>query len=121
MPWLSSVPGFALRKSAGRNDGQHAVRQKTSLIQKAMLECLDGDVSQPARAVARRIHLASDAAGLWQLRGDVMTALALRHGEALARQQVASFTPLFREVLPEGSASQSFGAFHHPFQRGEPT
>lgn len=63
-----------------------------------MLECLEGDVSRQACAVARKIHLARDAERLWHLRSEMMTALALRHGEALARQKVASFTPLFRDV-----------------------
>lgn len=108
MPWLSS----------GLDPAPH--KRQTELIQKAMLECLDGEASQLARAVMRKIYLAGDAVHLWHLRDEVMTALAFSQGEALARRKVASINRLFCDVLPRTPASKLFGVLHQPIQRGDP-
>jgi hypothetical protein len=50
--------------------------------------------------ITRRIRYANDIHGLWYLRGDLMGALASMHGEAAARQKVASITAQFRGLLP---------------------
>jgi hypothetical protein len=121
MPWLSSGSGSASRSRPGGRDAHRTLRQKTELIRKAMLECLDGDTPPVAAGMARKIYLATDAGRLWHLRGELMTALALSQGEALARAKVASLDPLFRDVLPDGPAAQLFGALAHPLQRGEST
>ena len=121
MPWLSSGFGSALHSRPAGRDSHHTLRQKTELLRKAMVECLDGDTSQPAAQLARKVHLAPDAGRLWHLRGELMTALALNQGEALAQAKVASLNPLFRHLLPDGPASQLFGALPHPIQRGEPS
>lgn len=121
MPWLSSGLGSASHSRPAGRDGHRTLRQKTELIRKAMVECLDGDTSQPAERLAQKVHLAPDAGRLWHLRGELMTTLALIQGEALAREKVASLNPLFRQALPDGPAAQLFGALHPPLQRGEST
>lgn len=121
MPWLSSGLDSASHYKRAGQDLHRTLGQETELIRKAMLECLDGDASQLADGLARKIYLANDATRLWHLRGQVMTALALRRGEALAREKIASIDPLFRQVLPEGPAQQLFGALHQRIQRGDPT
>lgn len=50
--------------------------------------------------VTRRIRYANDIQALWYLRGDLMAALAAMHGEATAREKVASITRMFRGLLP---------------------
>ena len=50
--------------------------------------------------VTRRIRYANDIQALWYLRGDLMAALAAMHGEAAAREKVASITRMFRGLLP---------------------
>lgn len=50
--------------------------------------------------VTRRIRYANDIQALWYLRGDLMAALAAMHGEAAAREKIASITRMFRGLLP---------------------
>ncbi len=50
--------------------------------------------------VTRRIRYANDIQALWYLRGDLMAALAAMHGEAAAREKLASITRMFRGLLP---------------------
>jgi hypothetical protein len=56
--------------------------------------------------VTRRIRYALDLQGLWYLRGDLMAALASRHGEAAARERIQSVTDMFRGMLPGGLGSR---------------
>jgi len=56
--------------------------------------------------IIRRIRYADDIQALWYLRGDLMAALAALHGEAAARQRVASITDQFQGLLPRGQMSR---------------
>lgn len=74
-------------------------------IRRAMLEALGTRVAQPHTILAPRILHAVDADRLWQLRGELMQALAAAHGERHARQELQRISALFRDLLPAGLAS----------------
>jgi len=43
---------------------------------------------------------------LWYLRGDLMSVLAGRHGEAAARAKLTAINEMFEQLLPEGLRSR---------------
>ncbi|WP_332813638.1 hypothetical protein [Ramlibacter sp.] len=75
-------------------------------IREAMLELIGDSGSQEFPHLMRRIRYAGEIQGLWYLRGDLMAALAARHGETAAREQVARITGLFKGLLPPGLATR---------------
>jgi hypothetical protein len=76
------------------------LENKTEDIREAMLELLGEGATKQFANVTRRIRYANDIQALWYLRGDLMAALAAIHGEASARQRVASVTEMFQGLLP---------------------
>lgn len=56
--------------------------------------------------VVRRIRYATEVLSLWYLRGDLMAALASRHGEALSREKLKPITQMFQEIVPQGLKSR---------------
>ncbi len=76
-------------------------------IREAMLDLIGESASKEFPQLTRRIRYAGEIQGLWYLRGELMAALAARHGETAARQQVEHITRLFKGVLPPGLASRS--------------
>ena len=75
-------------------------------IRAAMLKLIGPDTDKAFPLVKRRIHYASDVQALWYLRGDLMSALAGTHGEAVAREKVSSITDMFEDLLPGGLRSR---------------
>jgi hypothetical protein len=75
-------------------------------IREAMLAVLGEDGPTRFPQIIRRIRYADDIQALWYLRGDLMAALAALHGEAAARQRVASITDQFQGLLPRGQMSR---------------
>lgn len=75
-------------------------------IRISMLEAIDDVDDTQFRHVKRRIRYAIDVMALWYLRGDLMAALASKHGEAEARDRVAVISDMFEDVLPEGLRSR---------------
>ena len=70
-------------------------------IREAMLAALaDGGASREFANVTRRVRYANDIQALWYLRGDLLAALASRHGEMAARQKLQRITQMFRGLLP---------------------
>jgi hypothetical protein len=55
--------------------------------------------------VVRRIRYATEIMSLWYLRGDLMSALASKHGEVLAREKVRPITAMFKDNVPQGLKS----------------
>ena len=55
--------------------------------------------------VVRRIRYATEVMSLWYLRGDLMSALANKHGEVLAREKVRPITAMFKDIVPQGLKS----------------
>ena len=106
MNWFSSGRSQAGSESAGAGHAHAIHREGTETIRAAMLETLAGADSPAARMLMLRIHCAGDAVGLWYMRPEVMSVLASRHGEAMARQTLARLSVHFRELLPEGLAAQ---------------
>jgi hypothetical protein len=73
-------------------------------IREAMLALIEGDEDHPH--VKRRIRYSLDVQGLWYLRGDLMSMLAGKHGEAVARAKLTAINEMFENLLPEGLRSR---------------
>jgi len=72
----------------------------TEDIRESMLALLGEAGPKHFPQITRRIRYANDVQALWYLRGDLMAALAAIHGEASARQRIASVTEMFQGLLP---------------------
>ena len=75
-------------------------------IRDSMLFALGDDSAKQFPQVTRRIRYATDIKDLWYLRGDLMAVLAERHGEAAAREKIASINAQFQGLLPGGLSSR---------------
>ena len=75
-------------------------------IRSAMLATLREFQRQPQPALEHRLRFAPDIAALWYARSDLMRVIAAGHGEALARQHIASITSLFDGLLPNSATSR---------------
>lgn len=75
-------------------------------IRESMLSFLGEAGTKKFSHITRRIRYTTDINDLWYLRGDLMAALASLHGEATARERIASITAQFRGLLPGGLASR---------------
>ena len=82
-------------------------------IREAMLALLDG-IECPL-VLERRISYAHDIQGLWYLRGDLMSVLAGRMGEAQALEKIIRITAMFQHMLPSGLKSRP-SPFNTPSQ-----
>lgn len=78
----------------------------TEDIRESMLAVLGEAGPKHFPQITRRIRYANDIQALWYLRGDLMAALAAMHGEAVAREKVASVTHMFKGLLPSGLTSR---------------
>lgn len=78
----------------------------TEDVRELMLGALGDAGTKKYPHITRRIRYASDVHSLWYLRGDLMAALASMHGEASARQKIASITAQFQGLLPGGLSSR---------------
>jgi hypothetical protein len=79
----------------------------TEDIRESMLLALGEAGTKQFTQVTRRIRYANDIQTLWYLRGDLMAALAAMHGEAAARQKIASITAQFQGLLPNSLGSRA--------------
>jgi hypothetical protein len=73
-------------------------------IRDSMLALVEDDSDKPH--VKRRIRYAVDVQALWYLRGDLMSVIAGRHGEAAARAKLSSINEMFENLLPQGLRSR---------------
>lgn len=78
----------------------------TEDIRESMLSTLGPEGWKQFPQLTRRIRYAGDVQALWYLRGDLMGTLASIHGEARAREKVASITAQFQGLLPNGMISR---------------
>lgn len=78
----------------------------TEDIRESMLAVLGDTGPKHFPQITRRIRYANDIQALWYLRGDLMAALASIHGEAAAREKIASITTQFQGLLPNGLNSR---------------
>jgi hypothetical protein len=79
----------------------------TEDIRESMLLVLGEAGTKHFTQVTRRIRYANDIQALWYLRGDLMAALAAMHGEAAAREKIASITGQFQGLLPNSLGSRA--------------
>ncbi|MDB5880392.1 MAG: hypothetical protein JWP43_270 [Ramlibacter sp.] len=86
--------------SASASPPEHGIED----IRDSMLALVDDDTDKPH--VKRRIRYAVDVQALWYLRGDVMSVLASKHGEAVARAKLSSINDMFENLLPQGLRSR---------------
>jgi hypothetical protein len=114
MSWLTSnlaARAQGLKPLRPMNAGQALTVEK---IRASMLATLadGGSAGDRPYRLKSRIQHAPDAQGLWALRGELMAVLASVQGEARAVGKLLQLTSLFREVLPQGLASN----LSHPGQ-----
>jgi hypothetical protein len=69
-------------------------------VRQGMLELLGDGAELTHDALVQRIRHAREAEALWYVRHDLLVALAEVHGEAAARQSIASLNALFSGLLP---------------------
>jgi hypothetical protein len=79
-------------------------------IRETMLAALDESGDDRFLGLKTRIRHAVDARRMWDLRSELMKALAGDQGEARAGEKLRLITSMFRDVLPKGLAS---GLAHH--------
>lgn len=87
-------------------------------IRQTMLSALGNTDDNDFLPTVNKVRYASDAQGLWYLRGELMEALANLHGEVSARRDIEHVSALFEGLLPRGLASrvsslQMPGRIHH--------
>jgi hypothetical protein len=70
-----------------------------------MLRALGDPAGQPSR-LAFRIRRATDIRDLWYLRGELMVAIAQRHGESAAREAIYAISEEFEGLLPGSFSSR---------------
>lgn len=75
-------------------------------IRQAMLACLGDAGARQFPHIERRIRFSGDVEGLWFLRGDVLGAVAITHGEAHARKKIERITAMFKGLIPDGLNSR---------------
>lgn len=75
-------------------------------IRESMLFALGNEGAKQFASTTRRIRYATDIKDLWYLRGDLMAVLAKMHGEAVARDKIASINAQFQGLLPGGLNSR---------------
>lgn len=109
MRWLkpnlrSSI--YGLLAGSPRVPSESVLEDGTEDIRESMLSFLGDSGPKHFPQIIRRIRYANDIQALWYLRGDLMAALAAIHGEAAARQKIASVTAQFQGLLPGGLNSR---------------
>lgn len=80
---------------SAREDRIEHIRQ---LMLDELQEC--GELKYPK--LIRRVRYATDAQALWYVRGEVMAALAVMHGEIVAREKIRHISQKFKGLLPKG-------------------
>ncbi|MGC1173394.1 hypothetical protein [Polaromonas sp.] len=110
MSWL--IPGLAHRLGSLRAHRHRGPVQEARIeeIRDAMLAVLDESGDDRFLGLKTRIRYAVDARRMWDLRSELMKALASDQGEACASKKLQLITSMFRDVLPKGLAS---GLGHH--------
>lgn len=56
--------------------------------------------------IVRRVRYAEDIHALWYTRCAVMSVLAAKHGESIARKKMARISDQFKGLLPRGLSSR---------------
>ncbi|MDO9113288.1 MAG: hypothetical protein Q7U63_05775 [Polaromonas sp.] len=108
MSWLASSLAIGLE---GLRRLRSPVREaRMDQVREAMLAALDKSGDDRFLGLKTRIRHAVDAQRMWDLRSELMKALASDQGEARAGEELRLITGMFRDILPKGLAS---GLAHH--------
>jgi hypothetical protein len=102
-PTLRSVYGLLGNPPAATDS---LLDEGTEDVRESMLASLGPAGPRQYPQITRRIRYANDIHALWYLRGDLMATLASMHGEAAARQKMASISAQFQGLLPGGLSSR---------------
>ena len=108
MRWFKATVRNSLYSLLGHSQppSDSILNNRLEDIREAMLDSIGESSSKEFPQLTRRIRYAGEIQGLWYLRGELMAALAARHGETAAREQIGHITGLFKGVLPPGLASR---------------
>jgi phage baseplate assembly protein W len=96
--WLTAGPAVAAEPSATLEDAREA-----------MLDALGETGGRRRLTILLRIQKASDARDLWELRTDVMNAVAQAHGEWEGRRRLEHVTACFEGLLPVAALTSARG------------
>lgn len=107
MRWLKPKLRNSIYGLLGHPQPSHSILEEgIEDIREAMLTLLGAGAPQKFPQITRRIRYANDIQALWYLRGDLMAAIAVDHGEMTARDKVAGITAQFQGLLPNGLNSR---------------
>jgi hypothetical protein len=81
-------------------------------IRQAMLESLGELAEKHFPLVQLRITYAIDIEDLWYLRGDVMSAIASKNGEAFAKEKISQISEMFVGLVPSGFTHKLAAKMH---------
>lgn len=109
MRWFKPNLRSSIYALLGHGPGPSGDRFETALadIRTAMLDLLGEQGQAEHPALAQRLRRAGEVETLWYARSEVMAVLAAAQGEAQARRQVESITPLFQGLLPPALCNSS--------------
>jgi hypothetical protein len=105
MSWLASTLAVCMEGFRARLLPSPVREDKVEQVREVMLAALDTCGDSRFLGLKTRIRLASDAQRMWDLRSELMKALASDQGEARAGEELRLITGMFRDLLPEGLAS----------------
>jgi hypothetical protein len=108
MRWLKPNLRSSIYALLGHSPAPRDCVQEVGIeeIRTAMLALIAEVGDKKYLHVVRRIRYATEVLSLWYLRGDLMSALASAHGEALAREKIRPITAMFKNILPQGLKSR---------------
>lgn len=97
---------FALLAGATPPDEQaHCAR--VPRIRQSMLDCLGESGAIRFPMLIRKINCMDDPLALWYARSDLMGALCVLHGEAVARAHMTHLTHLFEGLVPRSMTART--------------
>lgn len=105
MSWLASSLAVRLQGLRGRWRPIPVTETRIEQIREAMLAALDESGDGKSLGLKTRIRHAGDTQRMWDLRSELMKALASDQGEARAGEKLLLITEMFRDMLPKGLAS----------------
>jgi hypothetical protein len=97
---LWALLGYSPRPFPGSSPRPECRPDTLAPVRQRILELLGHSAEQTHPTLFQRIRHAGEAEALWYVRQDLVVALAEVHGEASARESVASLNALFTGLLP---------------------
>ncbi len=113
---LSTESFWRLFQSQKTNEASDTDPVLTLEVRYRIIETLEHEGLPGDAPLIRKVRAASDVAGLWFLRADIMHDLSLRYGELEAQTIMGDITPLFAGLVPDSL----FRPAHIPFSQSSP-